>query len=282
MEKLRKRIRSRYFRKAVIYFLTCCMVLNTSLPVALAEVVLQSEINGTINVSPLGEGITHQNMIVSDGAIGHFSDFDIAASHTVSCVQTGPNPDALFSALFKVYSGDGTQILGQFDANGNIFLIDSAGILFGANSQVNVNKLFASTLDIDDISGDNYEFIAGAEVGEVLNYGEINAVKGAALIGSRVLNYGTITTDPGGFVVMAAGDRVLLGEPGSKIVVEMDSVTRMKTWASQLPEEQSFLLPATSFRRRSIPIRYELKAALAALYRTAILMSTASMAEVLL
>jgi filamentous hemagglutinin family protein len=188
----------------------------------LAEVVLQSQINGTIDVSPLGGGIT-QDMIVSDGAIGHFSDFDIAAGHTVTCVQPGANANA----LFRVFSDNGTQILGQFNANGNVFLIDPAGILFGANSQVNVNKLVASTLDIDDevfLAG-NYEFIAGADIGEVVNYGEINAVEGAALIGSRVLNYGTIATDSGGFVVMAAGDRVLLGEPGSKIVVEMDSVT---------------------------------------------------------
>jgi filamentous hemagglutinin family protein len=222
MEKLRKKMRRGCFREVVIYFLICCMVLNTSLPAVLAEVVLQSQINGTIDVSPLGGGIT-QDMIVSDGAIGHFSDFDIAAGHIVNCVQNGADSNA----LFRVFSSDGTQILGQFNANGNVFLIDPAGILFGVNSQVNVNKLVASTLDIDDevfLAG-NYEFIAGADIGEVVNYGEINAVEGAALIGSRVLNYGTIATDSGGFVVMAAGNRVLLGEPGSKIVVEMDSVT---------------------------------------------------------
>ncbi len=121
--------------------------MNTSLPVALAEVVLQPEgvINGTITVTELGEGIT-QDMFASDGAIGHFSDFDIAAGHTVYCEQPGTSANA----LFRVFSGDGTQILGNFTADGNIYLIDPAGILFGADSQVNVNQLIASSLDISD------------------------------------------------------------------------------------------------------------------------------------
>ncbi len=223
MERLGKKIKGRCFRKVVIYFLTWCMVLNTSLPAVLAEVVLQPDgiKNGTITVNPLGGGIT-QDMTASDGAIGHFSDFDIAAGHAVTCVQPGANANA----LFRIFSGDGTQILGQFDATGNIFLIDPAGILFGANSQVNVNRLVASSLDIDNgdfLAGDY--LLAGEGIGEVANYGTINAIEGAALIGKRVLNAGTITTGEGGFVVMAAGDRVLIGEPGSKIVVEMDSVT---------------------------------------------------------
>ena len=121
----------------MIYFLTWCLVLNTSLPVALAEVMLQPDgvINGDITVTPLGEGTT-QDMTASDGAIGHFSDFDIAAGHVVDCVQPGSNANA----LFRVFSDDGTQILGQFDANGNIYLIDPAGILFGADSVINVNQ----------------------------------------------------------------------------------------------------------------------------------------------
>ena len=225
MKSLRKKLRGRYFRKVIIYFLTWCMVLNTSLPAVLAEVVLQPDgvKNGNITVTPLGGGIT-QDMTASDGAIGHFSDFDIAAGHAVTCVQPGANANA----LFRIFSGDGTQILGQFDANGNVFLIDPAGILFGANSQVNVNRLVASSLDVSnqDFLDGRYEFFAGAgNIGTIVNNGTINAAEGVALIGKKIINTNTITTNPGGFVVMAAGDRVLLGEPGSKIVVEMDSVT---------------------------------------------------------
>jgi filamentous hemagglutinin family protein len=223
MKSLRKIFRRRYFRQVVIYFLTWCLVLNTSMPYALAEVVLDSVVNGSISVTPLGGG-TVQDMTASNGAIGHFGDFDILAGHTVNCVQPSSNANA----LFRVFSGDGTQILGNFNANGNIYLVDPAGILFGANAQVNVNRLIASSLDISnsDFLAGRYEFFAGAsDVGGIVNDGTINATEGVALLGSKILNAGTITAGPGGFVVMAAGDRVLLGQPGSKIVVEMDSVT---------------------------------------------------------
>jgi len=223
---MKKRMKlSRTIRRSVIYFLAFSLVVNAWLPAALAEVVLQPDgvINGDIDVTPLNGGIT-QEMTASNGAIGHFSDFDILAGHSVNCVQ----PSSSSNALFRVFSGDGTQIYGSFDANGNIFLIDPAGILFGEGSQINVNQLIASSLDItnQDFLDGNYEFkAAGGYAGSVTNNGAITAAEGVALIGSKVLNTGTITTGEGGFVVMAAGDRVLLGEPGSSIVVEMESVT---------------------------------------------------------
>ena len=224
METIAKIMKKRYFRRGIIYFLTCNLILNTWLPAVLAEVVLQSGgvIEGDITVTSLAGGT--QNMTASDGAIGHFDNFDIAVGDTVYCVQPSTNANA----LFRIFSGDGTQIYGRFEANGNIFLVDPAGILFGAGSQINVNQLVASSLDIlnQDFLDGNYEFVAGsADAGAVVNKGTILANEGVALIGRKILNTGTIKTGEGGFVVMAAGDRVLLGEPGSNIVVEMDSVT---------------------------------------------------------
>jgi filamentous hemagglutinin family protein len=225
MNTITKMMKKRYLRRVIIYFLTCNLILNTWLPSVLAEVVLQPDgvINGNVTVAPLSNGI--QNMTASDGAIGHFSNFDIAAGDTVNCSQPSNNANA----LFRVFSGDGTQILGNFNANGNIYLIDPAGILFGEHSQVNVNRLVASSLDIanQDFLGGKYEFSAGsADVGAVINNGTIRAAEGVALIGRKILNTGDIiATGTGGFVVMAAGDKVLLGQPGSNIVVKMDSVT---------------------------------------------------------
>lgn len=227
MKSLRKKIRGRYFfRKGIIYFLSWCLVVNTFLPAALAEVVLQpgGEINGSITVTELGGGIT-QSMTASDGAIGHFSDFDIAAGHTVICSQTGgPNPNA----LFRVFSGDGTQILGQFDANGNIFLIDPAGILFGANSTVNVTQLVASGLAMSDTDfsnavGDSAQpMIFSGGSGDVTNYGTITATDSVYLVGEDVINNGSILC-PDGLVVLAAGDTLRLGQPGSSVIVDIST-----------------------------------------------------------
>jgi filamentous hemagglutinin family protein len=224
METITKIMKMRYLRRFIIYFLTCNLVLNTWLPAVLAEVVLQPNgiIEGDITVTPLAGGT--QNMTASDGAIGHFSNFDIDAGNSVNCAQ--PNNSA--NALFRVFSGDGTQILGNFKANGNIYLIDSAGIVFGANSQISVNRLVASSLDItnQDFLDGRYEFAAGSGgAGAVVNNGTILANEGVTLISRKVLNTGDIITNTGGFVVMAAGDRVLLGQPGSNVVIKMDSVT---------------------------------------------------------
>lgn len=224
METILKIIKRRYLRRGIIYFLTCSLIMNTWLPAVMAEVVLQPDglINGNITVTPLADGV--QNMTASNGAIGHFSSFDIAAGHNVYCIQ----PGSTANALFRIFSDNGTQILGNFKANGNIYLIDPAGILFGEFAQINVNQLVASSLDISnqDFLDGKYEFVAGAgEAGAVANYGKIFADAGAALIGRKVLNAGHIKTGADGFVVMAAGDRVLLGAPGSGVLVEMDSVT---------------------------------------------------------
>ena len=217
MESIRRSFKGRNWRKVITYFLTCCLFLNMSLPVAQAEVVLDSIVRGEINVSPLGTG-TLQDMTASDGAIGHFSNFDIASGHMVNCVQ--PSADA--SALFRVFSGDGTQIYGQFDATGHIYLVDTAGILFGPGSQINVTRLVASGLNITDsafdtiLEGGQMEFAGGD--GKITNRGVINA-DGVYLIGDKVLNLGPIIANEGGIIIIAAGDQVILAQDGSNVSV---------------------------------------------------------------
>ncbi|MHC4498600.1 MAG: Ig-like domain-containing protein, partial [Planctomycetota bacterium] len=124
--------------------------------------------------------------------------------------------------------GSVTGIMGSLEASGRVFVVNPAGVIFGEGASVNVAQLFASTLNISDsdFQAGHYEFSAvGDSLSEVINNGTITTADGAVLIAKKVLNNGTIVTNEGGFVVMAAGDRVLLGEPGSNIIVEMDSVT---------------------------------------------------------
>ncbi len=220
MERIRRSLKGRNWRKVITYFLACCMFLNTSLPVALAEVSLDGVIRGDITVSPLGGGTT-QDMTASNGAIGHFGDFDIATGHVVNCVQPGADS----SALFRVFSGDGTQIYGRFDATGHIYLVDTAGILFGPGSQINVTRLVASGLNMTDsafdtvLEGGQMEFAGGD--GEITNRGIINA-NSVYLIGDQILNLGPIQA-PDGLVILAAGDQVILAQDGSDVSVAVSS-----------------------------------------------------------
>ncbi|MHC4497719.1 MAG: hypothetical protein ACYS21_01240, partial [Planctomycetota bacterium] len=81
---LRKSLKRRYIRQIIVYFLTWCLLFNTS--VVLGEVVMTGNPAGTVTVTPLNGGNT-QAMTATNGSIGVFSDFDIASGHTVTCVQ---------------------------------------------------------------------------------------------------------------------------------------------------------------------------------------------------
>jgi filamentous hemagglutinin family protein len=220
-----RNIKRNSLRKALIFFLTYCMLFNTSLPVVLA--LEQANV-----VSSSGATFTqwgdHSIIDTDNGAVINWNNFDTSSTQSVTFNQYIEGSLSSNSAVLNRISGAATQFDGILTANGNVFIVNPAGVIFGATSSVNVNQLVASSLDIADgdfIAG-HYEFIAGeGEIGGVTNYGQINAAEGVALIGKHVRNNGSITTGAGGFAVMAAGDRVFLGEPGSSILVEMNSVT---------------------------------------------------------
>lgn len=155
----------------------------------------------------------------------NWQDFDIDIDETVTFFQ--PNAESM--ALNRVLTGDGTQILGNLNANGRVFVLDANGVLFGQNAQVNVGSLVASTLDInnsDFVAGD-YTFTAftGAGTpGSVLNLGEINAIDGGvvALLGGQVSNQGVIRANLGS-VALAAGNKITLDFAGDGLLnVQID------------------------------------------------------------
>ncbi|MHC4499258.1 MAG: filamentous hemagglutinin N-terminal domain-containing protein, partial [Planctomycetota bacterium] len=229
MENVRKISKKYYLKEILACFLVSCLFFNA--PVALAEVVMTSNPVGTILVNPVvpavGDYAFTQGMSASDGSIGEFSNFDIASNLFVTCTQ----PSTTSNALFKVNSVDGTQMLGRFDATGNVYLRDGAGFFIGSSGIVNANRFVASSLDIDN--GDWQDFIGGTidklkfgplgvedPRSAVENQGTITAPDGVYLVGAQVLNSGTINSD---LVVMAAGEKVYLTHGDSKVYVEMPS-----------------------------------------------------------
>jgi filamentous hemagglutinin family protein len=246
MERLRKTIKRRYFRQVIIYLLTWCLVINTTLPAVMA-----GPTGGVVDTNPINGG-GNADITYNTGPYGNTTLVDVQTNQTIinwdSLDTLGGPEDVRESLTFtqgelsnsavlnRVTSGYGTQFYGDLnaDAGMRIFIINPAGIVFGEGSTVNVTQLVASNLNItnDNFLSGNYEFagdIDGVDsyerLGVINNSDNMYGSEGIALIGRRILNNGTISTGEGGFVVMAAGNRVLLGQPGSKIVVEMDSVT---------------------------------------------------------
>jgi filamentous hemagglutinin family protein len=59
-------------------------------------------------------------------------------------------PSASSIAVNRIVDTNGTQILGHHNANGQVYLINPNGILFGQGAQVNVGRLVSSTLSFND------------------------------------------------------------------------------------------------------------------------------------
>ena len=127
-----------------------------------------------------------------------------------------PNSSAI--AVNRIYDTNGSQIMGHLNANGNIYLINPNGILFGASAQVNVGGLVASTLNTPDASlGSSNQTFAGTGTGSIVNEGTINASHYVALLGNSVTNSGVITAQMG-TVAMGAGNQVSLSFSGNQLV----------------------------------------------------------------
>jgi filamentous hemagglutinin family protein len=136
-------------------------------------------------------------------------------------------PNASAIALNRITGASPSALLGSLTANGQVYILNPNGVLFGAGAQVNVGGLVASTLSMNPA-----DFMAGgstfakdpAASGSVVNQGTITAADGgyAALIGGTVRNEGTITT-PLGTSLLAAGDKVTLNlNNGSLIGYSID------------------------------------------------------------
>ncbi len=118
-------------------------------------------------------------------AILEWQRFNISPSELVRFVQ--PGPAAVI--LNRVTGGDPSRILGKLQANGQLFLVNPNGILFGPQSRVDVGSLVATTLSLSD-----QDFLAG-------NY---RFEQDPRLAAGAVVNQGTIQVSDEGYVVLTA------------------------------------------------------------------------------
>ncbi|MEA3226712.1 MAG: filamentous hemagglutinin N-terminal domain-containing protein, partial [Planctomycetota bacterium] len=226
MKSARNILKRRYLSRGLIYFLTWCMVVNTFLPVAFALEAV--DVTGSAGVIGATWG-DHTIIDTDHGAIIDWKNLNTTSSQSITFNQyLGGDLSSMSAVLNRVNSGAvPTQFDGALNANGRVFVVNPAGVVFGSGSIVNVSQLVASGLNMSDdafgaVLADPAILMAfeGGE-GEVRNLGSISA-DSVYLIGKKVVNLGSIVA-PDGLVVMAAGDNVYLGQDGSNVVVELDS-----------------------------------------------------------
>ncbi|MDA0841995.1 MAG: filamentous hemagglutinin N-terminal domain-containing protein, partial [Planctomycetota bacterium] len=163
----------------------------------------------------------------SDRSIINFDTFDIAGDETVRFVQ----PDSSAWVLNRVLSANRSEIYGKLLANGRVVLVNPAGIYFGPNAVVDVNRFIAAAASISDQSFLSEEWRFDVGDGAVINDGVIRADR-TFLLGHQVFNNGTIIASDG-LVLIAANENVLLRNPDGQVYVEVDgkSVEEIKAAA---------------------------------------------------
>jgi filamentous hemagglutinin family protein len=161
---------------------------------------------GAVIVSQSGNTTTvtqsSQNLSIN------WQSFNIAPQEAVNFVQ----PSAPSVAVNRIADTNGSQILGQLNANGQVFLINPNGILFGQGAQVNVGGLVASTLGFNDANlNSSARTFSGSGTGSITNQGILNAAQGGYVepLANTVSNQGTITA-PQGSVTLGAGNAATL------------------------------------------------------------------------
>src|SRR5260370_13124865 len=82
----------------------------------------------------------------SNQAVLNWSSFNVSADGHVIFQQ----PNASSIALNRIYQQSPSSIFGQVQANGQIYLVNPNGFVFGATASVNAAGILASTLKISD------------------------------------------------------------------------------------------------------------------------------------
>ncbi|SAK78097.1 filamentous hemagglutinin outer membrane protein [Caballeronia hypogeia] len=172
-------------------------------------------VGGSGSVSSAGGNTTIQQ---NTGRLAiDWNSFSTRPGESVTFNQPGANA----IALNRVVGPFPSALFGRLSANGQVFIVNPNGVIFGPGAQVNVGGLLASTLNLstNDFMSGHYTFADdGSRHGwhrhhedgaAVVNLGTIKSAPGGyvALIGARAINAGTIDS-PGGFAALAAGERI--------------------------------------------------------------------------
>jgi len=171
--------------------------------------------NGTFTYS--GGGTTLTIDASSNSSIIHWLRFNIANGESVYFNL----PDSSSRVLNRINGSNGISFInGVLASNGQVYLVNPAGITFGANSILNANRIYAAA---GDMSSD--DFLSGIDrftnlQGEVINQGSVTANE-VHFVGHRVVN-DTTGTVQGGLISFSTGNEVWIQRVGDGISIRID------------------------------------------------------------
>ena len=270
--KSSKRLR-KPIKNALVFTIIANFIINVNALAAPAGLVpgTQAWVNASIT------GATGTSMTIRQNApkaILDWSRLNLNAGELLKFDQQG---NRTWSALNRIHDLNPSFLNGSVQADGNVYFINTNGIIFGKNAQFNVGSLYAGTLDItDDLFNAGFLSVPfkpvfegiggfvtvekGAQIntaggGKVLlfaenisNSGIINTPDGQTILAAGKKVYLQASTDPAGFMVEVdgGGTATNLG----KIVAERGNITMMG-----LAVNQAGILTATTSVRANGSIR---------------------------
>jgi filamentous hemagglutinin family protein len=222
--------------RPVLRALTAALLLTTSLQAA-AQTLPQGQIirSGSASITVDGTVMTIDQ--ASRASLIDWNSFNIGAANTV---QFNLLQGSQATAINLVTGSSGSLINGQLTSNGQVFLINPAGITFNAGASVNVGGLLASTLlpstpGLLDANGVSpiFQLAGGGTSAVVSNNGAtLTALAGGiSLMGGAVSNTGVISATNGNIDLVAAGAATVMNGVSSS---GLSQLTFLPTAASTI------------------------------------------------
>ncbi len=189
---------------------------------AMALPIVTAYAGGPIQVANVASGTAAfaqsgsvTTITAANNTIINYQKFDIPHGNTVNFIQ----PSASARVLNRIIGPSPTHIDGTLNANGSVYFVNPAGVMFGAGAVVNVGQLYAAAGHLSDS-----HFLSGINAftdnsGSVVNAGVIKA-DNVTFAARNISNNGTILT-PKGMVVLAAGKDIYVSKLGSPFVVQV-------------------------------------------------------------
>ena len=207
-------------KKSLSTFIKSAMVAGVGSSILIPSEVMSAPQGGVISQGNGSISVDNKTTTVqqtSSSMVVDWQSFNVAGDELVKFDQ----PSAKAAALNRIHDQNPSQILGRVDAQGQVYLINPNGIVFGEHSTINIGSLVATTkhLSDSDFMNGNIVLQQGEGEGSIVNRGTINAATGGAvvLVGDTVVNEGVIQAKKGS-VVLASGQSATLDFDGDGLL----------------------------------------------------------------
>jgi filamentous hemagglutinin family protein len=194
------------FPLGVVLLLTCISVHANPLGGTVAQ--------GSASFTSQGSRLT---INAADHTFINWNSFNIRRGETTTFVQ----PSSSSLVWNQINDPNPSQILGNLNANGYVVLQNQAGFFIGGQASITTHGLLMTTAPIPmpDLAGDGaWQFSAPPPAAKIINYGQISTDPGGSLflIAHDIENHGTMSANQGTLGLYAGKDVLVSTRPDGR------------------------------------------------------------------